>query len=95
MPEWDIMRKAVQITASVPGVRVVDSELRYEPDYYPIFRYGEERYYGDGYYPYYPYLARPPYAAPVQPGPRGRAIRPAPPVPNDSAGIGRENQQER
>jgi hypothetical protein len=86
VPKWDIMRKAVEAAANVPGIRVVDSELEYEPDYYPIFRYGAERYYDDGYhpyYPYYPYLARPPYAAPVQPAPMARKIRPAPPVPGD------------
>ena len=83
VPKWDVMRKAVEAAANVPGVRVVDSELEYEPDYYPIFRYGAERYYGDGYYPYHPYLARPPYAAPVQPAPMARRIRPAPPVPGD------------
>lgn len=95
VPKWDIMRKAVETAASAPGVRVVDSELEYAPNYYPMYRYGEERYYGDGYYPYYPYLARPPYAAPVQPAPRGRAIRPAPRVPDDSAGSGRGTQQRR
>lgn len=81
VPKWDIMRKAVEAAANAPGVRVVDSELEYEPNYYPIYRYGAERYYDDGYYPYYPYLARPPYAAPVQPTRSDRAIRPAPPVP--------------
>ncbi len=86
VPKWNIMRKAVEAAANVPGVRVVDSELEYEPDYYPIFRYGAERYYRDGYYPYYPYypyMDRPPYAAPTQPAPMARRIRPAPPVPGD------------
>jgi hypothetical protein len=54
----------VEAAANVPGVRVVDSELEYEPDYYSSYRYGEERHYGDGYYPYYPYLTRPSYAEP-------------------------------
>jgi BON domain len=95
VPKWDIMRKAVEAAANVPGVRVVDSELEYEPDYYPIFRYGAERYYGDGYYPYYPYMDRPPYAAPAQPAPMGRAIRPAPPVPGEAGGVGTGTQQRR
>jgi hypothetical protein len=95
VPRWDIMRKAVEAAANAPGVRVVDSELEYEPDYYPIYRYGAERYYGDGYYPYYPYMARRPYASPLEPGRTGRAVRPAPPVPGDAADAGRGTQQRR
>lgn len=62
VPSWDIMRKAVEAAASVPGVRRVDSDLelqQYFNDRYrgfgyrgPYDRYGDP--YAFGYYPYYP-----------------------------------------
>lgn len=53
VPSLDIMRKAVEAAAQVPGIRAVDTDLeleRYYADYYPY------------YHPYYPPYAFAPYA---------------------------------
>lgn len=59
VPIWNIMRIAIEAAASVPGVRVVESDLEFEPQYYPRFRYGT-RYY-PGRHPYSPLPYGPPY----------------------------------
>jgi hypothetical protein len=66
VPSLDVMRKAVEAARQVPGVHVLDSDLRLDRQYfsaYPYYAYGHGYPYYTWGYPFYP----PDFAPPAAP----------------------------